>query len=84
MFFFRTIEPPAFGPGGKKPPRQTVPSWGRIVTAIALLVLVVGAAFYAKKTGWDPAAEHLLDLAKVGGGMLFGVLLGEKTGSSEK
>jgi hypothetical protein len=79
MLFFKRIELPAFGPGGKKALHQTVPSWGRITAAAILLALVVASAFYAKKIGWDSAADHLLDLAKVGGGMLFGVLLGEKT-----
>jgi hypothetical protein len=79
MFFFRRIQPPTFGPGGAKPRKQTVANWGRLVVAIVLLILVVAAAFYARRIGWDSAAEHLLDLGKVGGGMLFGVLLGEKS-----
>ena len=81
MLLFRKVEPPPFGPGGKKPPHQTVPNWGRIIAAFVLLVVIVGLAFYARNVGWDSAADRFLDLAKVGGGMLFGTLLAEKSAS---
>ena len=81
MIFFRKVQPPAFAPGGALPPKEKVPNWTRIAVAIALLIAIVVAAFYARHIQWDSAADRLLDLAKVGGGMLFGVLLGEKTAS---